>query len=142
MRKPLRLLLSVVLLAALTAGCSNFQPGVLTVVSTTTGAEALGSKMILVKKAATKTVSIPVVFGIPMGMVRDFNTIQSLLAENNADIATNMVITPRLTLALWLFGSYQVDITADLWRRADRASLDEGTATPTSHFTTSHWEGR
>ena len=102
-------------------GCVSM-PSAMTVLSTKHDAGILGSKMTLVKKNASITRSIPV-FLVPIGTVLDYESVENLLQQYDGDLVTNVTIKTRTTIVI-LFGSITVEVTGDVWKLADKASLD------------------
>lgn len=113
----------LVLLAALIAvgGCAPVRSGSYTLASTDLGAEDLGGEFVLVQKAATAQGATPVFF-VPFSYPRDYEIMAQMLEEHGGDLLTNVTFTSSVSLFLGLIGQIELDIQADVWRKADGMS--------------------
>jgi len=108
------MLLATVVLAV---GCSApVRSGVYTLASMSLGPDDLGDEFVLVKKGATGFGSTPIII-FPWGFPRDYDVMEKILEENGGDLLTNVTISSKTTLFI-AFGSYQLDVVCDVWRKA------------------------
>lgn len=115
----MRVIVVAALLAALVfaVGCAPVRSGTYTLASTSLGPDDLGGKFVLVEKGVTKTASNPI-FIFQFGIPRDYKVIEDILEEHNGDLLTNLNITTKSNLFLFIVGSNSVTIECDVWRKA------------------------
>ncbi len=110
----------LILMVVFGTGCAPVRSGVFTVASTKRSADVLGAKLVIVKKGATGSATVPIVF-VPFGVPRDYAIMEEILLENGGDVLTNVNITNKVWVFLF-FGANTINITCDVWKIADGQS--------------------
>jgi len=112
-------LLAIVVIAG---GCTApVRSGTYTLASTKHDASVLGSKFVLVEENAFGSASTPIIF-FPFGFPRDYLVMDEVLTRYDGDLLTDIKFTSKSTVFV-AFGAFQLKMTCDVWKLADRAAL-------------------
>ena len=114
----------LVLMVVFGTGCAPVRSGVFTVASTKRSADVLGSTFVLVKRGATGSATVPIVFA-PLGVPRDYKVMEDILMVYGGDVLTNVSITNKLWIFLFV-GANTISITCDVWKIGDGYSSRRG----------------
>ena len=108
-------LIFALLVLLLAVSCAPIRSGTFTVASPDKDISIIGSKIELVQKAATATVTTPI-FLIPLGTPpKDSDAMRQILEQYHGDFLTNVTVQSRSELFLF-FGSQKTTVTADVWK--------------------------